>query len=119
MIVSYIYVLQLFVDSRLAHVEVPASLLATPAVPGQDNAASSSSVPTATSLTKEKRKKHHLTTSTDPLLVELRDLNFSSVGRKLNQVARRLDDDYKVCLGVFSVQIRSHTAISSGIKRRL
>ena len=27
---------------------------------------------------------------------ELRDLNFSSVGKTLNKHARRLDDDYKV-----------------------
>jgi hypothetical protein len=47
---------------------------------------------------KENKKKHHLTTSKDPLLAELRDLNFSSVGKKLNAVARRLDEDYKVCL---------------------
>ena len=46
---------------------------------------------------KEKKRKHHLTTATDPLLAELRDLNFSAVGKKLNQVARRLEEDYKVC----------------------
>jgi hypothetical protein len=33
---------------------------------------------------------------TDPLFAELRDLNFSSVGKKLNRVAHRLDEDYKV-----------------------
>lgn len=82
---------------RHSHVEVPVSLLAAPAVPGQENAeASSSTAAPASSLTKEKRKKHHLSPTTDPLLGELRDLNFSSVGRKLNQVARRLDDDYKL-----------------------
>jgi hypothetical protein len=45
----------------------------------------------------EPKKKHHLTTSTDPLFGELRDLNFSSVGKRLNKVARRLEEDYKVC----------------------
>jgi hypothetical protein len=45
---------------------------------------------------KDAKKKYHLTTSTDPLYAELRDLNFSNVGRKLNTVARRLDEDYKV-----------------------
>ncbi|CCM03649.1 uncharacterized protein FIBRA_05793 [Fibroporia radiculosa] len=85
---------------RNSHVEIPVSLLAAPTVPAQQDAAGSSSTtaPPApgSSLTKEKRKKHHLTTTTDPLLAELRDLNFSSVGRKLNQVARRLDEDYKL-----------------------
>ncbi|KAH9929757.1 Sec1-like protein [Fomitopsis serialis] len=55
----------------------------------EPNAASSSTPPNPTStLAKEKQKKHHLTTATDPLFVELR--------RKLNQVARRLDEDYKL-----------------------
>ncbi|KAI0931375.1 hypothetical protein AcW1_001210 [Taiwanofungus camphoratus] len=82
-----------------SHVELPASLITPPIAPEQPNAAASSTTPAPTpvpTLTKEKRKKHHLTTSTDPLLSELRDLNFSSVGRKLNQVAKRLDKDYKL-----------------------
>lgn len=61
------------------------------------SAAAASTSPVAT-LTKEKKRKHHLTAATDPLLAELRDLNFSAVGKKLNQVARRLDEDYKVCV---------------------
>lgn len=85
-----------------AHVEVPVSLLNPPAGPGQPaGSASSSTAPqSGVSITKEKKKKHHLTTATDPLFAELRDLNFSSVGKKLNQVARRLDEDYKVALRV-------------------
>lgn len=95
------------------------SLLAAPAVPGQENAeASSSTAAPASSLTKEKRKKHHLSPTTDPLLGELRDLNFSSVGRKLNQVARRLDDDYKVRVCTALLRLRAHARNSSGIKRR-
>ncbi|KAJ7794101.1 Sec1-like protein [Mycena olivaceomarginata] len=43
----------------------------------------------------EAKKKHHLTTATDPLFAELRDLNFSAVGKRLNKVARRLEEDYK------------------------
>ncbi|PCH34073.1 Sec1-like protein [Wolfiporia cocos MD-104 SS10] len=80
-----------------SHVEVPVSLLAAPPNPGQPAAqpAASTSTP-ATPLTREKRKKYHLSTATDPLLAEFRDLNFASVGRKLNQVARRLDEDYKL-----------------------
>ncbi|KAI0073963.1 Sec1-like protein [Panus rudis PR-1116 ss-1] len=82
-----------------SHVEVPASLLAPPNPLGQSNAGASSSANAnapASALTKEKKKKHHLTTATDPLFGELRDLNFSAVGKKLNQVARRLDEDYKM-----------------------
>lgn len=82
--------------------ELPLSLL-TPPTTGPTTAASTSA-PTTSSATpipvvavkKDSKKKHHLTTATDPLFAELRDLNFSSVGKKLNRVARRLDEDYKV-----------------------
>lgn len=83
-----------------AHVELPLSLLSPPAA-GPSNPASSgptqstSTIPSS-GLSKEKKKKHHLTTATDPLFAELRDLNFSSVGKRLNRVAHRLDEDYKV-----------------------
>ena len=86
---------------RPAHVEIPVSLL-NPPQPNQPAASTSTSASTSaapqggTSFTKEKKKKHHLTTATDPLLSELRDLNFAAVGRKLNQVAKRLEEDYKV-----------------------
>ncbi|KAI0828904.1 Sec1-like protein [Trametes gibbosa] len=84
---------------RNSHVELPVSLLTPPAASGQAEASSSAtasgSTPSASALTKEKKRKHHLTTATDPLLPELQDLNFSAVGKKLNQVARRLDEDYK------------------------
>ena len=82
-----------------AHVELPVTLISAPASQpdGSANAgASSSAAAPTTSLAKEKKRKHHLTTATDPLLAELQDLNFSAVGKKLNQVARRLDEDYKV-----------------------
>ncbi|KAG5652575.1 hypothetical protein H0H81_004535 [Sphagnurus paluster] len=83
-----------------SHVELPASLLSPPGPPTTNPAAgpstSSASNPPAQSLKKDNKKKHHLTTTTDPLFEELRDLNFSAVGRKLNKVARRLDEDYKV-----------------------
>ncbi|KZP25327.1 Sec1-like protein [Athelia psychrophila] len=81
-----------------SHVELPISLVAPPAPPSGP-AAPGTSPPVSTApvstLNKEKKKKHHLTTSTDPLFAELRDLNFSSVGKKLNRVAHRLDEDYK------------------------
>ncbi|KAF8517245.1 Sec1-like protein [Hysterangium stoloniferum] len=82
------------------NVEVPASLLAPPTNP--DPGATASSSPSAgasaTGLSKEvkeKKKKHPLTAGTDPLLRELRDLNFAHVGRKLSKIARRLEEDYK------------------------
>lgn len=56
-------------------------------------------------LAKETKKKHHLDASTDALFSELRDLNFSSVGKTLNKHARRLDDDYKVGLEMASFSL--------------
>ncbi|KAJ7292810.1 Sec1-like protein, partial [Mycena rebaudengoi] len=77
-----------------SHVELPVSLLTPPAPVGTSAPAAQTSA--AASLKKvEPKKKHHLTTSTDPLFGELRDLNFSSVGKRLNKVARRLEEDYK------------------------
>lgn len=84
---------------RVAHVELPVSLLTPPAASNTSSstAPSGSAAPAPTNaLTKEKKKKHHLTPATDPLFAELRDLNFSAVGKKLNSIARRLDEDYKV-----------------------
>ncbi|RPD57126.1 Sec1-like protein [Lentinus tigrinus ALCF2SS1-6] len=83
-----------------SHVELPVSLISPPATSQPDGSAnagaSSSSVAPTISIAKEKKRKHHLTTATDSLLSELQDLNFSAVGKKLNQVARRLDEDYKL-----------------------
>ncbi|KAJ7492146.1 Sec1-like protein [Mycena latifolia] len=68
-----------------SHVELPVSLLTPPPPMG---AAGSSAPPPAASASLKKvepKKKHHLTTATDPLFAELRDLNFSSVGKRLNK----------------------------------
>jgi hypothetical protein len=83
-----------------AHVELPLSLLQPPTAPAAGNAAASSSttgnaIPVVP-VKKENKKKYHLSTTTDPLFAELRDLNFASIGKKLNRIARRLDEDYKV-----------------------
>jgi hypothetical protein len=81
----------------LAHVEVPASLLNAPSNPNQAASGSGSTSATpAPALAQEKKRKHHLSASADPIFAELRDLNFASVAKRLNKVARRLDDDYKV-----------------------
>lgn len=66
-------------------------------VPSGPSTSPSAGTNVPAALMKEKKRKHHLTTATDPLLAELQDLNFSAVGRRLNQTARRLDEDYKVC----------------------
>lgn len=99
---TLIIYLKVLMHIWLAHVELPTSLVSPPA-PSPANAAGSSTAPSApnaplNTLKKENKKKYHLTTTTDPLFGELRDLNFSSVGRRLNRVAHRLDEDYKVIL---------------------
>jgi vacuolar protein sorting-associated protein 33A len=86
-------------DTSSAHVELPVSFLSpqqpAPTAGPSTAGTSAPSLPT----TKEKKKKHHLTTATDPLFAELRDVNFASVGKRLSRVAHRLDEDYKVGRG--------------------
>lgn len=85
-----------------AQAELPAALF-TDTAP-----ASSSKTPDIPNIPKvvlpgfkvDPKKKHHLTASTDPLYGELRDLNFASVGKKLNSVARKLEEIQKVALRV-------------------
>lgn len=70
---------------------------------------------------KEKKKKYHLTTAADPLLGELRDVNFAAIGKRLNQVARRLDDDYKVRTRVIfprGIECQLYTAQAPSKDRR-
>jgi hypothetical protein len=90
------------IDIFAAHVELPVSLLTLPAAPNPSNPNATPSGSTSiTPLVNEKTKKHHLSAATDPLLAELRDLNFSSVGKRLSRVAHRLDEDYKVCSATY------------------
>ncbi|KAF9567845.1 Sec1-like protein [Agrocybe pediades] len=116
-----------FIGIKNSHVELPLSLLSPPTAPNANaNAAGSSTSPPSaaagTSLPvvavkKDAKKKHHLTTATDPLYAELRDLNFSSVGRKLNKVARRLDEDYKTDLQTKTVaQLRDFVGKLGGLQ---
>lgn len=84
-----------------AYVELPQSVLAPPTGPGAQPTAGPSTSPPAPGpaaglINRDKKKKHNLSASIDPLFDELRDLNFSAVGKKLNKVAHRLDEDYKV-----------------------
>ncbi|KAG2050639.1 Sec1-like protein [Suillus hirtellus] len=94
------------------------SLLALPAVPNPSNPnATPSGSASVTPLINEKTKKHHLSTSTDPLLAELRDLNFSSVGKRLSKVAHRLDEDYKARLQAKTVaQLRDFVGKLGGLQ---
>ncbi|PPQ71647.1 hypothetical protein CVT24_007838 [Panaeolus cyanescens] len=106
-----------------SHVELPLSLL-TPPTAGPNNAASSSTSPPPASgppqlvsVKKEAKKKHHLTTTTDPLYAELRDLNFALLGKKLNKVARRLDENYKTDLQTKTVaQLRDFVGKLGGLQ---
>ncbi|KAK7686681.1 hypothetical protein QCA50_010281 [Cerrena zonata] len=102
-----------------SHVEIPASLLAPVNAPGESdpNASSSTNPAPTTTLTKEKKKKYHLSASADILFSELRDLNFASVGKKLNLVARRLDEDFKARHKDMSVaQLREFVGKLGGLK---
>lgn len=88
------------VGIKNSYVELPQSVLAPQTGPGTQPAAGPSTSPNAPGpagglINRDKKKKHNLSGSTDPLFEELRDLNFSAVGKKLNKVAHRLDEDYK------------------------
>ena len=94
------------------------SILNAPSNPPGSSGPSTSTTP-GPSLAKEKKRKHHLTPFTDPLFSELRDLNFASVGKRLNRVARKLDEDYKVRHGFSAESITASLSIASrrlGIK---
>ncbi|KAI0027966.1 Sec1-like protein [Vararia minispora EC-137] len=77
-----------------SHIEVPASLVSAPSNPAAPPTASATPS-TAAALAREKRRKHRLAAETDPIFSELRDLNFAAVGKRLNRVARKLDEEYK------------------------
>lgn len=80
------------------HVELPASLLAVANAQQTPSAASTSASGSQSrpgALSTEKKKKHHLTATNDPLFRDLRDLNFSVVGATLSRHAHRLDAEYQ------------------------
>ncbi|KAL1677686.1 Sec1-like protein [Schizophyllum commune] len=100
-----------------SHVELPASLVSPPPPSGQPAAGPSTAPPPPTATLKKENKKKYLLSSADPLFSELRDLNFSSVGRKLNKVARRLDEDIKARLQVKTVpQLRDFVGKLGGLQ---
>jgi vacuolar protein sorting-associated protein 33A len=89
------------------------SLLNVPSNPNQtaSGSGSTSAIPTP-ALVQEKKRKHHLSASTDPIFAELRDLNFASIGKRLNKAARRLDEDY----GVYKVRMCLSREMRSSIE---
>ncbi|KAH0837937.1 Sec1-like protein [Lanmaoa asiatica] len=97
--------------------ELPVSLLNPPPASGSTNPSTSQSSATITPVTNEKTKKHPLSAATDPLFAELRDLNFSSVGKRLSRVAHRIDEDYKARLQAKTVaQLRDFVGKLGGLK---
>ncbi|OAX42105.1 Sec1-like protein [Rhizopogon vinicolor AM-OR11-026] len=108
-----------FIGIKNSHVELPASFLAPPTAPNPSipNAPTPSGSASVTPLINEKTKKHHLSATTDPIFAELRDLNFSSVGKRLSRVAHRLDEDYKARLQAKTVaQLRDFVGKLSGLQ---
>ncbi|THV06595.1 Sec1-like protein [Dendrothele bispora CBS 962.96] len=100
------------------HVELPASLVTPPSgpAPSTSNAPPPPPPPptSVANLRKESKKKYHLT---DQLFMDLRDLNFSSVGKRLNQIARRLDEDYKTSLQAKTIpQLRDFVGKLGGLQ---
>ncbi|KIJ66402.1 hypothetical protein HYDPIDRAFT_86877 [Hydnomerulius pinastri MD-312] len=102
-----------------SQVELPLSLLNPPSAPNPTNPSASlpSTSAAVTPVSNEKTKKHLLSATTDPLFSELRDLNFSSVGKRLSRVAHRLDEDYKVRLQAKTVaQLRDFVGKLGGLQ---
>jgi hypothetical protein len=87
-------------DALSAHVEVDPSVLSTDtnrpgAAEASNPVVSSLGTVTSPSIQPAKKRKHLLSSTTDPLFGEIRDSNFSIVGAKLAKVARRLEADYQ------------------------
>ncbi|KAF8753754.1 Sec1 family [Rhizoctonia solani] len=74
-----------------SYIEVNADLLSSGP---QTNAGTPSTSGAFGGTAQTKKKKHHLSASTDALLSKLRDSNFAIVGSKLNAEARRLEAAY-------------------------
>ncbi|KAG0140954.1 hypothetical protein CROQUDRAFT_664506 [Cronartium quercuum f. sp. fusiforme G11] len=77
------------------HIEVSPELLA-PSTPVAGNTAHSiPSSSTSQTFPHSRRKKHLLSSTSDPLFSELRDRNFALVGTTLNRIAKRINADYE------------------------
>lgn len=101
-----------------SHVELPASLVSPPQpAPTAGPSTAAPAPPSPAAALKKENMKKYLLSAADPLFVELRDMNFSSVGRKLNRVARKLDEDIKARLQVKTVpQLRDFVGKLGGLQ---
>ncbi|KAF8433522.1 ATP binding protein [Boletus edulis BED1] len=105
------------VGIRNSQAELPLSLLKPPSAPDPTNPSTSQSSTNITPVTNEKTKKHFLSASTDPLFADLRDLHFSSLGKRLNRVAHRIDEDYKARFEARTVaQLRDFVSRLNGLQ---
>ncbi|KIY73514.1 Sec1-like protein [Cylindrobasidium torrendii FP15055 ss-10] len=77
-----------------SHVDLPASLVSPPTNDQTTSPSTSTTQTPQPSMRKEAKKKYHLS-STDHLFAELRDRNFSTVLKRMNKIARRLDEEVK------------------------
>jgi vacuolar protein sorting-associated protein 33A len=75
-----------------AYVLLPATLVTPPAPSlASGQSPTSTAALSTTPVQAEKKKKYQLSSSTDPLFGELRDLHFAMIGTKLSSVAHRHD----------------------------
>lgn len=77
------------VGIKNSQIEVDAALLST------ETRSTSNTSATAGLSAMPKKKKQLLSSQTDRLFGELRDLNFSAVGERLSKTAKRLEEDYE------------------------
>ncbi|KAH7886208.1 Sec1-like protein [Phlebopus sp. FC_14] len=116
---TYQGLIEELIGVKNCQVELPLSLVNPPApvTSSTSNVSLPSTSATVTPVTNEKTKKYLLSTATDPLFAELRDLNFSSVGKRLSRVAHRLDEDYKARLQAKTVaQLRDFVGKLGGLQ---
>ncbi|KAF8727512.1 Sec1 family, partial [Rhizoctonia solani] len=88
---TYEGLLDEYLGIKNSYIEVNADLLSSGP---QTNAGTPSTSGAFGGTAQTKKKKHHLSASTDALLSKLRDSNFAIVGSKLNAEARRLEAAY-------------------------
>ncbi|TIA83950.1 hypothetical protein E3P98_00483 [Wallemia ichthyophaga] len=83
---TYLGLIDEYIGVKNAHVEVDASLI---------EGTQPNNTPSTSALSAKKKKKHLLSTFTDPVYEELRDINFSQIGVYLNKIAKTIDQRYK------------------------
>ncbi|KAG9019258.1 hypothetical protein FS842_007893, partial [Serendipita sp. 407] len=76
------------------YVELPANIVSPPSQANTSGDTTSQALNT-TPVQAEKKKKYQLSSATDPLFKELRDVNFAVLGSLLSSTAKRLSSDYE------------------------